>query len=232
MKSQKDLNGEGLTLQTLRTKTKRVVRVLGLKWTPIGVKFSDNHNVEPLTRNVSICDAIHIVKKEKIVLTLNKETCACAGGRHFTGLEILPIEKLAPALTTQNHRVYESLGTALDSMRKQPQPAERGSHLVVGPLEKFEKDPDLILFVVTPAEADRILGLISFKGAEPFMYYPASSICSAITNSMAKGKPEINLISAFERKTSNWSPNELILTLPVRDFEEAVMNISESGYVK
>jgi uncharacterized protein (DUF169 family) len=117
-------------------------------------------------------------------------------------------------------------------MRKQPQPAERGSHLVVGPLEKFEKDPDLILFVVTPAEADRILGLISFKGAEPFMYYPASSICSAITNSMAKGKPEINLISAFERKTSNWSPNELILTLPVRDFEEAVMNISESGYVK
>lgn len=117
------------------------------------------------------------------------------------------------------------------SIRKQPQPVKRGDYLTLGPLEKFETDPDIVLFIVTPAETDKILGLLSFEGAEPFTYYPASSICSAITNVLAKGKPEINLISTFERMAGEWSPNELLLALPFKDFEAAVENIPNSGYV-
>jgi uncharacterized protein (DUF169 family) len=147
----------------------------------------------------------------------------------MTGLEIVPVETLAPALTTAKHRVYESTEAALASIRKQPQPVKRGD-LTLGQLEKFETDPDLVFLFVNPAQADRILGLASFKGAEPFMYYPASSICSTITNVLAKGKPELNLISTFERKTGRWSPNELILAMPLKNFEEAVENIPKSGY--
>jgi uncharacterized protein (DUF169 family) len=179
---------------------------------------------------VSICEAFNIVKHENIVLTITRENCVCPGGRHFTGLEILPIETLSPALTSKTHRIYESASAASASISKQPQPVRRGDCLTLGPLEKFETDPDLVFFIVTPATADKILGLVSFKGAEPFMYYPASSICSTITNVLAKGKPEINLISTFERKEGKWSPNELILALPLRNFEEAVENIPDSGY--
>jgi uncharacterized protein (DUF169 family) len=83
---------------------------------------------------------------------------------------------------------------------------------------------------VNPDQADRIPGLVSFKGAEPFTYYPASSICSTITNVLAKGRPEINLISAFERRGGKWSPDELIIALPLKDFEAAVENIPHSGF--
>jgi hypothetical protein len=48
---------------------------------------------------------------------------------------------------------------------------------------------------------------------------------------LAKGKPEINLISTFERIAGNWSPNELILAMPLKDFEAAQENIPDSGYV-
>jgi uncharacterized protein (DUF169 family) len=62
------------------------------------------------------------------------------------------------------------------------------------------------------------------------MYYPASSICSTIANVLAKGRPELNLISFFERKRGTWSSDEFILALPLKDFEVAVENIPRSGY--
>lgn len=209
----------------------KIVDVLGLKWTPIAGRFSMNApETGDCVRKLSICEAFDVVKRENLVLTLSKENCVCPGGRHFAGLDIVPIETIAPALTTKKHRVYDSMNTALASISKQPQPMKRGDFFTLGPLDKFESDPDLIFLFVNPAQADRMLGLISYKGAEPFMYYPASSICSTITNVLAKGKPEINLISTFERRAGKWSPNELVLAMPLRDFEAAVENIPLSGY--
>jgi uncharacterized protein (DUF169 family) len=210
---------------------KKIVAVVGLNWTPIAGKFSV-HNKEGADSalKLSICEALNLVKRDNVILCLSKENCVCIGGKHFTGLEIVPIETLAPALTTKKHRVYESTETALASIRKQPQPVERGDCLILGPHEKFDSDPDLAFLFVNPAQSDKVLGLISFRGAEPFMYYPASSICSTITNVLAKAQPEINLISTFERRGGNWSPNEFLLAMPLKDFEEAVKNIPNSGY--
>jgi len=146
------------------------------------------------------------------------------------GLEIVPIENLAPAVTTDKHRVYESTKAALASISRQPQPVKRGDFFILGPLEKFETEPDIIILFVNPAQADRMIGLISFKGAKPFTYYPASSICQTITNVLGKNKPQINLIAAFDRKSGKWSPNELILAMPFKDFEEGIENIPKSGY--
>jgi len=210
---------------------KKMVAVLGLKWTPVAGKFSsDAKETKDSSRNLSICEAFELVKRKNLVLTISKENCTCFGGRHFAGMEILPLKTIAPAVATKKHRVYESTDVALASISKQPQPVKRGNFFTLGPLEKFKTDPDLVFLFVNPAQADRTLGLISFKGAEPFMYYPASSICSTITNVLAKGRPDINLISTFERRAGKWSPNELILAMPLKDFEAAVENIPYSGY--
>ena len=97
------------TLFNFKSMSKKMTEWLGLKWLPIGVKFSNEHNEasqRPL--NASICEALNIVKRENKSVTITRETCSCRGGRHFTGLEILPAEALAPAVTTQKHRVYKS----------------------------------------------------------------------------------------------------------------------------
>ena len=210
---------------------KKTIETLGLEWTPIAGKFSTHaEETADSARKLSICEALWEVKHKNLVLTLSKVNCSCFGGRHFTGLEIVPIETLAPAVANDKHRVYESTEAALTSIRKQPQPTKRGNFFMLGPLQKFETDPDLVFLFVNPAQADRMLGLISFKGAEPFMYYPASSICQTITNVLAEKRPQINLIAAFDRKANKWSPNELILAVPFKNFEEAVENIPKSGY--
>ena len=217
--------------QKFEAEAKKIVETLSLEWKPIAGKFSSNaKETGDAARKLSICDALDLAKRKNLALTLSKENCTCFGGRHMTGLEIVPFETLAPALTTARHRVYESTDAALASIRRQPQPVNRGDFFTLGPLEKFETDPDLVFLFLNPAQADRMLGLASFKGAEPFMYYPASSICSTITNVLAKGKPELNLISTFERRAGRWSPNELILAMPLKNFEAAVENIPKSGY--
>ncbi len=221
----------GFATSKLYINAKKMIEALGLNWAPIGAKFSAKSDETNKQRKVSICEAFNIVKHEGILLSITKETCVCPGGRHFTGLEILPIDVLAPAIASKTHRVYESAIVASVSIKKQPQPMKRGDYLMLGPLAKFKTDPDLVFFIVTPMQADKILGLVSFKGAEPFMYYPASSICSTITNVLAKARPEINLISTFERRGDKWSPNELIVALPLKDFKEAVENLADSGYV-
>ncbi|MGD0029196.1 MAG: DUF169 domain-containing protein [Candidatus Bathyarchaeia archaeon] len=210
---------------------RKVVEILGLRWAPIAGRFSAvaEENGDS-ARRLSICEAFGVVKRENVVLNLSKENCTCPGGRHFTGLEVLPVETIASFVTKKGHSVYKSVDAAVGSIKRQPQPVNRGDFFILGPLEKFEKEPDIVFLLVNPAQAERILGLVSFRGAEPFTYYPASSICSTITNVMAKGKPEINLISAFERRGGRWAPNELMVGMPLKDFEAAIENIPESGY--
>jgi uncharacterized protein (DUF169 family) len=210
---------------------KKMVEVLGLKWAPIAGKFSaDAREIGDSARELSVCEAFDVVRREKLVLSLSKKNCICPGGRHFIGLEILPLKTLAVAVTKRGHKVYESMDAAVASISRQPQPVNRGDFFILGPLERFETDPDIVFLFANPAQADRILGLVSFRGAEPFTYYPASSICSTITNVLAKGRPEINLISAFERRGGKWSPDELMIAMPLGDFEAAVENIPHSGF--
>jgi uncharacterized protein (DUF169 family) len=212
-------------------KVKKIMDLLDLNWTPIAGEFTNNADeIGDSSRKLSICEAFDLVRRKNIVLNISKVNCTCAGGRHFTGLEFLPSESIASVLTKQGHKVYDSMNTAVASVNKQPQPVNRGDFFILGPLAKFESNPDIVFFFTNAAQADRLLGLISFKGAEPLTYYPASSICSTITNVLASGKPEINLISFFERRGGRWSQNEFIVAMPLKAFEAAVRNIPHSSF--
>jgi uncharacterized protein (DUF169 family) len=207
---------EGAKVSKFELEAKKLVEVLGLKWAPIAGRFSNSgEEFGDSKKKLSICEAFDVVRHENIVLNISKENCACPGGRHFTGLEFMPLDIIATVLTKKGHTVYESKEAAAASISRQPQPVNRGEFFTIGPLRKFKADPDIVFLFVNPYQADRILGLASFKGAEPFTYCPASSICSTITNVLAKGRPEINLISAFERRGGKWSPDELMIALPL-----------------
>jgi len=216
-------------MSKFKEKSERIVEALGLDWAPIAGKFSNSADERGENRKLRVCEALNVVRREKAVINLSEDNCTCAGGQHYIGLNLLSLERLATVLSTE-HKAYESVEVAMASLKKQLQPVKRGNVFILGPLAKFEDDPDLVILFANPAQADRILGLASFKGAEPFMYYPVSNICSTITNVLAKGMPEINFVSAFERRTHKWSQNELIVALPLKVFEIAVESIPYSGF--
>jgi uncharacterized protein (DUF169 family) len=210
--------------------TNKIVQTLGLEWEPIAVSFSETADERgDSARKLRVCEAFDVVRRENSIINFSIDNCICPGGKHFTGLEILPPESVA-AVWTKRHRAYKSLDVALSSVKKQPEPTQRGKVVILSPLRKVTANPDLVILFTNPEQVDRALALTSFNGAEPFTYYPISNICSAITNSLAKGRPEINFLSAHARKLAKWSPNELMIALPFGDFEAMVQNIPFSGY--
>lgn len=216
-------------MQKIREDTEKIVKALGLEWEPIAVKFSDHADERGESRKIKVCEAMNAVRRENVILNFSKENCVCPGGGYYTGLKDLPIEAVA-GVWTNTHKAYESIDVALASLRKQPRPAKRGDFLVLGPLSKVKTELDLVLFFANAEQADRVLGLVSFRGAEPFVYYPVSNTCSVITNSLAKGGPEIGFMAGHSRKAVGWAPSELIIALPFKQFETAVDNIPKSGF--
>jgi len=195
---------------------------------PVGARFSESPDRNGVDRKQRICEALSVIMQENVVVNLSKENCTCRGGCHVAGWQTLPPDELASIFLGAN--AYESKEAAEASVSRQPQPTYRGRFLILGPLDMFGADPDVVLFFVNSAQADRLLGLASYEGAEPFMHYPVTSMCSTITYALAKGKPDVNFISIFERRRGKWSPNELIVTLPFKDFLVAVESIPHSGY--
>ncbi len=208
----------------------KIVQTLELQNVPIGIMFSETPDRQGVERQLRICEALDVVKRENVVINLSKENCTCRGGSYIVGWQVLTLEEFAAILLAAN--IYGSKEVAEASVSKQLKPEYRGRFLVLGPLDKFETDPDMVLFFVNPAQADRILGLACFEGAEPFMLYPASTVCSTISNTSAKGKPDVNLISTFERARHKWPPDQLIVTLPFKDFMTAMRSVDYSGYGK
>jgi uncharacterized protein (DUF169 family) len=212
----------------LEKQVRKIVRALELQRTPVAARFSESPDKKGVNRKLRICEAFNVVRQENVIVNLSRENCTCKGGSHYAGWQTLSPEELPEILLAA--KAYESKETAEASVNKQPQPTYRGKFLILGPLDKFETDPDVVLFFVNPAQADRILGLASYKGAEPFMHYPVTSMCSTITYALAKRKPDINFISVFERRRGKWSPNELIIALPFKEFQIAMRSISHSGF--
>jgi len=217
-------------MSNFEEQVRKIVQTLELQSMPIGVRFSESPDKRGVERRVRICEALDSVRRENAVINLSKENCVCRGGSHIVGWHALSSEEFAALFLAAG--VYESKEVAMVSVGKYLKPVYRGRFLVLGPLDKFATDPDIVLFFVNPAQADRILGLVCFEGAEPFMHYPASTVCSTINNTLAKGKPDVNLISMFERTRHKWAPDKLIVALPFKDFMIAVRNIDFSGYGK
>jgi len=218
----------GRKMPKFEEQVQRIVQALKLRKTSVGVRFSDSLDKKGVERELRICEALDVVRQENVIVNLSEKNCTCRVGSHMAGWQTLPPEEL-PAIFLAS-KAYESKEVAEASVSKQPWPKYRGKFLILGPLDKFETDPDAVLFFVNAAQADRILGMISYRGAEPFLYYPITTTCSAITFTLAKGKPEINFISVFERRRRKWSPNELIIALPFKDFLVAVESISHSSF--
>jgi uncharacterized protein (DUF169 family) len=89
---------------------------LNLKWPPIALKFLTNAEEaeeSALARKAIVCEAFDIVRRDKSFLRLSKKSCDCSGSRHLTGLQFLPVETIANALTRKGHMVFRRVHTSV-----------------------------------------------------------------------------------------------------------------------
>ena len=98
----------------------KIVRTLELQNMPIGVKFSEIPDRQGVGRQLRICEALDVVKRENVVINLSKENCVCRGGSHIAGWQALTLEEFADLFLAAN--VYVSKKVAEASVSKQLKP--------------------------------------------------------------------------------------------------------------
>ena len=87
-------------------RVKRIVQTLELQDMPIGVRFSESPDRQGVKRQLRICEALDVVRRENVVVNLSKENCVCRGGSHIAGWQALSLEEFADLFLAAG--VYES----------------------------------------------------------------------------------------------------------------------------
>ena len=102
-----------------------------------------------------------------------------------------------------------------------------GKFVVIGPMEKFEMKPDLVLFLCNPAQASRLVVLSAFETGIPVQGQLSSSTCGgAITVPLSTGRPNVTLLDPSSRHmVKGYKDSDLIFSAPffiVRSIVESI----------
>lgn len=223
-----------------------ISELLDLKRFPIACAYLDQPvPTKDGKMRLAACLAIEISSREGCTLNLSRKTCACIGGQHWLGFNIKPLGFIAgviskgiykgipipiPALA-RGENLWASREKAEEFLSRLPQPKEaRDKYLVLSPLKEAEFTPQIVFFVCNNEQAIRLLGLVAYSKSIPLTFYVLGATCSTIMNAITTGKLDINFIDPHVREyVKQFGPDEVIVSLPLKDFQTAVENIPHSS---
>ena len=204
--------------------------ILGLQSPLIGVKYTAQPDLRGnLDLKMAACEAIDVVRREKSVVNLTKETCNCVGGQYYLGLAPIPKEQIIKVMK-DIHKMFASEELTQKFLEQVPPPKDRGGVVVLAPLSDMPQEPELVLCLCNAEQANKVISLLMYSGLQPFMYNLVSAGCTSLSNSIVTGNVDINFITDHaRRRVQNFSFNELVIALPFNKFMEAAANIPYAG---
>jgi uncharacterized protein (DUF169 family) len=203
---------------------------LGLDSCLIGVEYSEKPDPGgEAERKLAACEAMDVVRKEKVVVNLSAESCNCIGGKYYLGLAPVPREQII-RVVMDVHKMFASEQMAQKFLDNAPPPKGRGSFVVMAPLSDIAREPDLVLSICNANQANKIVSLLMYSGQQPFPYNLVSAGCTSLANPLVTGEIDINFITDHaRRRVPNFASDELIISMPFSKFQEALANIPHAG---
>jgi len=192
--------------------------LLGLRGSPIAVTYSMEPDPRAKEGRDWVCQALQRAREGEI-LSLSRRNSACGGGTFHLGLGPQPSGEADLALKkflVQGEKLFCSLAS-LQRVRSLslPPPLGLADHILISPLEAAEKRPDLVIFLVNPEQACRLLTLATFMdGIPPKMHMMGAACYMAITYPLISGEINLSLLDYTARRTRQFAPDELFLTIP------------------
>lgn len=211
---------------------------LGINNPIIGIDFIEMIPTGSKYYQDTACTALARVKikKEATFFDGKKYPQLCSGAGFF--LKYLSISKEeAKKVYVEDEQVFENGNVCDDYLKSLPQmPGELVDKVItIKPLTLGDK-PKVVILVVNPAQANRIIGLLNYSKYEKIDIHPNQPTCLSIFAPLATGLPHINFIDYYDRyfqgKVDNiyiWAENEMIVSLTLRQFLEILNNFPKSS---
>lgn len=209
--------------------TQKLNPVLGLRGSPIAVTYSLEPDLRGKEGRYWVCQALQHAREGEI-FDLSRESSACGGGTFHLGLGPRPTGEAEVALKKfliQGEKLFCSLA-ALQRVRSltPPPPLGLADHILIAPLEAAEQRPDLVIFLVNPEQACRLLTLATFMdGIPPKVQMMGAACYSTITYPLISGEINLSLLDYTARRMRRFAPDELFLTIPFHKMPNLVESL-------
>jgi uncharacterized protein (DUF169 family) len=201
-----------------KTELDELIEVLGIKSKPVAVTFTNDEVKAGKRKRVWMCNALKQAARGKSYV-IDKETSACPGGGWHCGLTpphsgptfrglqwfLTRGEKLTHSITSF-HRMM-ALGA--------PPPTGLSERIVMGPVAEAELRPDLVVFLVNPEQACRLISLDHYWDGIPLQVELTGSLChTAISYPIVSGHTNVTFGDWTARRMQKFASDVVFVSVP------------------
>jgi len=216
-----------------KTELDELVEVLGIKSKPVAVTFTNEEVQAGKRKRTWMCNALKQAAKGKS-LVIDKETSACPGGTWHCGLGEPPSGDMAKGLQwflTRGEKLTHSIVSfhRMMSLAEEP-PTGLSERILMGPIADAEVRPDLVVFLVNPEQACRLIFLDHYWDGIPLQVEITGSLCSsAISYPIVTGRTNVTFGDWTARRMQKYASDVVFVSVPyerVRNLAAAVPECS------
>jgi uncharacterized protein (DUF169 family) len=192
--------------------------MLGLPVSPVAISYTDDAAEDAVEGQHWACYGL-ITASQGATVDLTPATCRCPGGILHLGL--------GPPLTGEGwkrlrdflvsgEKLCASYGALLRMQHDTtPPPTGLADHVIYQPLEKCKVDPELVLFIVNPKQACRLVTLLTFHDGKSLRPELGGSTCHQVIGyPLVSGEPTVALGDWTNRHPERFTENDLFVTVP------------------
>ncbi|WP_432664992.1 DUF169 domain-containing protein [Wukongibacter baidiensis] len=212
-------------MMELKNKLDQLNCCLDLKREIVGVKFIftkedfDAFDVKQVNNKMSYCNTVKLATRGKS-FKANVDNFFCKASARALGLMDVNNDITSGRLY-HSFRMYNSLGTAKGVQKHVTFIDHEIYGVVVMPLEKFDTEPDVVVMIVNPYQAMRVVQGYSYSYgvAKNVKFTGNQGLCSECTATPYETNDlNVSLLCANTRLAAKWSDEEMGLGVPFHMF--------------
>lgn len=201
-----------------REQLDELVKVLGIESKPVGVTFTNDEIDFGEGKRVWMCRAIKLAARGE-TLVIDSETSACPGGSWHCGFTEPPSGDMRRGIQwflTQGEKLTYSITTFQRMMGlTDPPPTGFCERIVMAPVGEAELRPDIVVFMVDPEQACRLITLDQFWDGIPPRVELAGSMChSVLMYPVVTGRSNLSLGDWTARRMQKFPTDTVFVTIP------------------
>lgn len=195
-----------------------LVELLGLEYRPVAVTFTNDEVDSGSRERISFCRALKRAAAGE-TFVIGKENSSCPGGSWHCGLADPPSgegRRFIQKLLTLGEKLTHSIVSfhrmqALGS----PPPTGLSERVVMGPGEKAELRPDLVVFLCDGEQACRLITLDHYWDGIPLRVELTGSLChAAIAYPVVTGRSNVTFGDWTARRMQKYPPEVVFVSVP------------------
>jgi uncharacterized protein (DUF169 family) len=195
-----------------------LIEVLGIKSKPVAVTFTNDEVKTGKRRRVWMCNSLKQAARGKSYV-IDTENSLCPGGSWHCGLTPPPPGPTFRGLQwflTRGEKLTHSI-TSFHRMMAlaSPPPTGMSERILIGPIAEAEVRPDVVIFLVNPEQACRLISLDHYWDGIPLQVEITGSLCSsAIAYPIVTGRTNVTFGDWTARRMQKFASDVVFVSVP------------------